>query len=297
MFDARALTGMTIMGAVAISAAVDATIVRLLAGDVHPFMMAFTRVTFGVVGILPLIISRPSVLRSQARFAHILRAALKLGSLVALFAALQSAPIATVTAITFAAPLFVTLGAWLFLSERPGKIRIAGLFTGFAGILVILAPAMGLGTGQAFMLALLSAFLTSAIQLMLKTMGRVDSADTLVVWNLIISIPLALIPALLFWSTPTLAQWALLAFQGILGAYTQFGVTRALQLADASLVAPIDFLKLPFVTIAGWVFFSQIPRIESWIGAALILLSILFLAASSRLRGASEGASLSDKGL
>ena len=67
------------------------------------------------------------MLRTKARFGHLLRAALKLASLVAMFAALQAAPIATVTAIGFAAPLFVTLGAWLLFSEKPGVLRTTGL--------------------------------------------------------------------------------------------------------------------------------------------------------------------------
>ncbi|OOY14340.1 MULTISPECIES: DMT family transporter [unclassified Thioclava] len=284
MIDARALLGMTLMAVVAVGAALDAVIVRHLAGAVHPFQMGFTRVLFGLIAVLPLIVRRPGVLRSEARTAHLVRAALKLGALVTLFAALQAAPIATVTAITFAAPLFVTLGAWLLLSERPGRLRISGLGVGFAGIVVILGPAMGLGAGQALLLALLSALLTAAIQLILKTMGRRDGADTLVVWNLILSVPLALIPAVAVWSWPTPEQWALLALQGVIGAYSQLGVTRALQLADASLVAPIDFLKLPLVAVAGWLFFAEVPRFESWIGAGFILVSILLLAASSRKR-------------
>ena len=284
MHDRAALAGVSIMVLVAVGGAVDSAIVRLLAGEVHPFVIGFTRVSFGLAAMLPLILRRPQMLRTKARFGHVLRAALKLASLVAMFAALQAAPIATVTAIGFAAPLFVTLGAWLLFAERPGILRTTGLWLGFSGVIVILAPALGLGQGAALMLALLGAALTATIQLMLKVMGRSDSADTLVAWNLIISVPLAAIPAFWFWTQPTPAQWGLLALQGAIGTFSQLGVTRAFQLADASLVAPIDFLRLPLVALAGWLFFAEIPHATTWAGAALIFAAILVMTSSARSR-------------
>jgi drug/metabolite transporter (DMT)-like permease len=284
MRDSNASAGIIIMALVATGGAVDAAIVRTLAGDVHPFMIGFTRVAFGLMALIPFIVRRPEMLRTKARLGHVLRAGLKLGALVALFAALQSAPLATVTAIGFAAPLFVTLGAWLFMSELPGVIRIIGLVFGFAGVIVILAPGLAPGEGGAMGFALLSAVLTAAIQLILKRMGRSEPANTLVVWNLIVSLPLAIVPALFFWSSPTPLQWGLLAAQGVIGAVSQLGVTRALQLADASLVAPIDFLRLPMVAAMGWFVFSQVPPFTTWVGAILIFIAIVLLASSSGMR-------------
>lgn len=284
MQDRNAAMGMAIMALVALGGAVDSAIVRLLAGEIHPFVIGFTRVSFGLLVMLPLILRRPAMLRTQARATHVIRAALKLGSLVAMFAALQAAPLATVTAIGFAAPLFVTLGAWMFLSEKPGPLRLSGLMLGFAGVLVILAPAIGLGEGRALMLALMAALLTACIQLMLKVMGRTDRADTLVAWNLIISVPLAALPAWYFWTDPTAVQWALLALQGAIGTISQLGVTRALQLADASLVTPVDFLRLPFVAIMAWLAFQELSPASTWLGAALIFAAILLMAASARSR-------------
>lgn len=281
MRESNAFAGMGIMVLVAMGGAVDAAIVRMLAGEVHPFMIGFTRVAFGLLALMPFILHRPEILRTKARFGHVLRAGLKLGALIALFAALQAAPLATVTAIGFASPLFVTIGAWLFMSELPGTVRIIGLIFGFFGVVVILAPGLSLGQGSAMSLALLSAILTATIQLILKAMGRSEPANTLVVWNLIVSIPLALGPALLFWSWPTPLQWGLLALQGTIGAVSQLGVTRALQLADASLIAPVDFLRLPMVAAMGWLVFSQVPSLTTWAGAGLIFIAIVLLASSS----------------
>ena len=278
--DSRA--GLLLMALVAAGGAVDSALVRTLAGDVHPVMIGFTRVTFGLMALAPLLLRRPQILRTNMRFGHVLRAALKLGSLVALFAALQQAPLATVTAIGFASPLFVAIGAWALLAEPPGLLKVAGLALGFAGILVILGPALGLAQGAALGLALVSAILTATIQLMLKVMGRAEGATTLVAWNLIVSVPLALPFALWFWTWPEPWQWGVLALQGAIGTACQLGVTRALQLADASLVAPVDFLRLPFVAVVAWIVFAELPPVATFIGGAMIFGAVMVLSLAAR---------------
>ena len=283
MLDQRSLLGVSLMVLVAGMGAFDAVLVRLLSGGVHPVVMAFTRAAFGALAMLPWILSRPGIMKTSRHWLHALRATLKLGSLVALFAALASAPLATVTAIGFAAPLFVTVGAWLFFGESPRPVRVAGALLGFAGIVVLLRPTGG-EMNVALVYALISALLVGTIQLMLKHMGRTEKADTLVAWNLILTVPIALIPAIWFWATPTPTEWMLLGLQGALGAGNQFMVTKAFQLADASLVAPIDFLRLPFVALAAFLFFGEVSDQATWIGASLIFVAILMIASTSRSR-------------
>ena len=283
MRDGSALLGVVLMLLVEVMSAADAVIVRLLAGEIHPFVIGFTRVSFGLIAMLPWILRRPGMLRTRRIGLHVLRAALKLGSLVALFAALAGAPLASVTAIGFAAPLFVSVGAWFLLAEQPQPLRILAAVLGFVGVVTILWPAMAGGSAAtALWLALLSAALTATIQLILKVMGRLERAETLVAWNLIASVPLALGPALWFWTTPTPAQWGLLALQGTLGAISQGFVTRALQLADASLVAPVDFLRLPLVAGLAYLVFGQVPLLATWIGASFIVVAIVLMTLTAR---------------
>lgn len=263
--------------------AFDAVLVRLLSGNVNPVMMAFTRGAFGALAMLPWILSRPGIMKTSRHWLHVLRATLKLGSLVALFAALAAAPLATVTAIGFAAPLFVTVGAWIFFGERPRAQRVAGALLGFVGIMILLRP-VGSEMNIALVYALISALLVGTIQLILKHMGKTEKADTLVAWNLIVTVPIALIPALYFWVTPSPTEWMLLGLQGALGAGNQFLATKAFQLADASLVAPIDFVRLPLVAAAAFFFFDEVADRATWIGASLIFIAVMLVAASSRGR-------------
>jgi drug/metabolite transporter (DMT)-like permease len=282
--DQKELLGVSLMMLASALGAVDAVLVRQLSPEVHPFVMGFTRSLFGLLVVLPWILSRPGMLKSNYHFRHFLRAALKLASLLAYFVAFATAPLAIVTAIAFTAPIFVTIGAWLFLSERPRALRIAAVAVGFAGVLIVLNPGSDTGISLGLQFALLGALLTALIQLILKPMSARDSTETLVAWNLIATVPVAAIPAAFVWSNPTLAQWGLLAVQGVLGALAMTCVTRAFYYAEASLIGPVDFLRLPFVAALGYLFFGQVVAMSTWIGALVIFVATILMAQSARRR-------------
>lgn len=283
----REQTLLAILYAVSAAAltAVDAAIVRLLAGEVHPFVIGFFRCLCGLMAILPWVLWRPAVLKTRYRWLHILRSALKLLSLVCGFAAFAEAALADVTAIMFTAPIFVMIGAWLALKEALTLSRIAAILAGFAGALIIISPSGGDSSEWlALMLAVAAAALQALVQLMLKKMSATDSAETLVVWNLILTVPIAAIPAVLFWQTPSPENLALLVLQGVLGAANMALMTKALAMADASHVASVEFLRLPFVAIVAWVMFGEIAGLSTWAGAALIISAILVPLAGSAWR-------------
>lgn len=269
---------------VALLSAVDAVIVKAVSPGVHPFVIGLTRAAFGLLVFLPYILARPDILRSNYRFLHVVRAALKLASLIAFFAAFAAANLADVTAIAFTAPIFVTIGAWVFLSEKPRIFRIAAVACGFVGVLLVLRPGHGGDISVGLLYALLGALLTAAIQLILKPMSGRDRTQTLVAWNLIITVPLAIIPAALVWQTPTGTEWLLLCLQGALGALNMALVTRAFSLAEASLLVPIDFLRLPIVAVMGYAFFAEVVPYSTWIGGTVIFAATLLMASSARTR-------------
>ena len=274
--------GILLMLIVAVFGAFDAIIVRLVSPSVHPFIIGFTRSLFGFLAFLPWIFSHPEILKSQYRFRHVLRAAIKLASLIAFFAAYGLSPLADVAAIAFTAPLFVTIGAWVFLSESPQSLRILAIVVGFAGVYVVLQPGQQSGISAGLWLALIGAVLTALIQLILKPMSAQDSTQTLVAWNLIVTVPLAAIPAYLVWQMPSTMEWLFLAVQGVLGALSMAMITRAFALADASLISPIDFLRLPLIAILAYWIFGQALEVSTWMGGAMIFLATLLMARSSR---------------
>lgn len=255
-------------------AGLDAVIVRHLGGAVPPMVIAFFRALFGLAVVLPWIVARVDLRASPYRGLHVARAGLKQASLVALFLAFTHAPLADATAMTFTTPIFLTLGAWAFLGERIGRPRMVALLAGFLGILVILRPG-GAGFDPWLLCALAGALLTAVIQVILRGMTGRDTPDRLVAWNLLAMAPLGLIGALPFWVTPTPAQLGLLALQGILGALNMTLITRAFSLAEASFLAPFDFLRLPLVAFLAFVFFHEVAPSATWAGAGVIILAVV----------------------
>ncbi|MEI4473848.1 DMT family transporter [Frigidibacter sp. MR17.24] len=258
-----------LMVAAAVLAGCDAVIVRLLAGEVHPLVIGFFRAAFGLVVVVPMLGRGVDLRGSPYRWMHVLRAGLKLASLVALFLAFAHAPLADAMAVTFTTPILVTLGAGLWLGERIGPARAAAAAVGFGGILVILRP--GAAAFDPWLVAALAgAVLTAVIQLILRAMSRRDRADRLVAWNLISMVPLAALAAWPVWEWPGWTALGLLAAQGLIGALNMTAVTRAVGLAEISLLAPLDFLRLPAVALLAMLVFGQYPPATTWIGAAVI---------------------------
>ncbi len=266
-----------LMAIVALLTAIDAVIVRLLANEVHPFVIAFSRSLFGLLAVMPWIIRRVELAESPYRWLHAIRAGMKLLALVSFFVAFANAPLAEVTAITFTAPIFLTLGGWLLLRERMVLSRALVLLVGFGGMLLIIQPGDG-GISIALLFALAGALITAAIQLILKRMSLHDTTDRLVAWNLLAMVTLALVPAIIFWTTPSPVQFGLLIAQGLLGALNMTLATRVLSLTDVSLIAPLDFLRLPLVAALAYLMFGEIPGVSVWIGAAVIFGATLLVA-------------------
>ncbi|WP_225612219.1 DMT family transporter [Paracoccus sp. PAR01] len=262
------------MVAATVLGACDGVIVRLLAGGVHPFIIGFFRAAFGLIFLLPWIVKSGDLMGSPYRWLHVLRAGLKLASLLALFVAFANAPLSDVTAISFSTPIFLLIGACLLLGERMTPARAVSVGVGFLGMLIIIRPGAG-GFDPALLFALAGAVLTAAIQLILKGMSGHDRPDRLVAWNLIAMVPLALLLALTVWKTPTSGQLMLLALQGVLGAASQGLITRAFSMADASFLAPLDFLRLPVIALLAFAFFHEVAGVSTWIGAAVIIAAIV----------------------
>lgn len=269
MLPERSLIAVALVVTVAVLNSIDAVIVRSLSDEIPPLLIGFFRSLFGLVVVLPWIFGRIDLKASPYRFSHALRAALKLGALVSLFLAYAHAPLADAIAINFMMPLFLVLGAWLFLGERIVAASIAGVMAGFVGILVILRP--GASAFDPWLLfALLSAILAAASQLLLRRMALNDTTERLVAWNLLTIVPLGFLAMLPVWVTPTLGQLAILAIQGAMGALNMTLITKAYRMANASFLAPFDFLRLPVVACLAYLLFGELAPAQTWIGAAII---------------------------
>ena len=278
------LAGALLMGTAAGGMAVDTIIARMVVQEVHPTVLVFFRNLFSLMIMAPwLWRMRHSVFRTSRLSLHIVRNLLKIAALITFFTAVGLMPLASVTAIGFAMPLFAAAGAILFLGEAPSLRRTLSTLAGFMGVLLIIRPGAETLTIGAFA-AVASAILQAGVGLMVKYLGRFDPPDTIVALTLVLSVPLAVLPALFFWTTPSLPILGLMVIQGGIGALAQICITRGMRKADASLMMPIDFVRLPLVALIAYLAFGEVPDSWTWIGAAVVFASLLTLLGVGRRR-------------
>jgi drug/metabolite transporter (DMT)-like permease len=246
--------------------------------DLHPFEIAFFRNLFGMLAVAPWFLHqgiRP--LHTRRIGLHTLRALINVVAMLLFFMGLSLTPIAQVQALAFTSPLFASLLAVAFLGERMRMRRWTALAAGFAGALIIIRPgAAPLDTGSLLVLA--SAATWSLAVIVIKTLSRTDSSVTITAYMVLLMTPMSLIPAVFVWQWPDPWQLTWLAFVGISGTLAQLAMAQALHLADTTTVMPLDFMKLIWGSIIGYLVFSEVPHAGVWIGGGVILASATYIA-------------------
>ncbi|MBB4120698.1 DMT family transporter [Martelella radicis] len=181
-------------------------------------------------------------------------------------------PLASVFALEFTMPIWVAFFAWLFLKERLTRPRILATLGGFIGVLVIARPGLGMIDPAAGLVLLAAAFYALAL-ICVKELTRECSPGVIVVWMILIQLPLGFIAALTDWHPVSVADvpWMLLAGVGALSAH--FCQAQALKRLEASVVIPIDFLRVPLAAIVGYYAYGEAIDLWVFLGGAIILLS------------------------
>jgi len=253
-------------------------LIRLVGEGMHPYEMAFFRNLFGFIVLAPFFLRYGfTILRTQRLPLHALRGIIHVGSMMLFFTAVTIAPLATVAAITFTAPLFVTLGAVFLLGEKIRYRRIGALVLGLAGVMIVLRPGLGDLDAGAIM-ALGSSFIWACAMLLIKVLSRTESSITLTAYMTLFLTPLAALPAAFVWQTPSGEQLAWLAVMGIVGTGGHLCLAQAFREADATAVLPLDFLRLIWASLLGYFIFGQVPEALVWVGGAVIFSSTIYLA-------------------
>lgn len=265
-------------------AALDTVFVRLVAGEVHALEIAFFRNLFSLVALLFMLKPAERNLDANGLWPiHGARAVLKLAGLIFYFMAITMLPIALVTAVAFTMPLFVTLGSWLILGERLSAHKAAALLAGLLGMLIILQPP-GVEFGMGLVFALSSAMALAAVALLMKVTSGQEDPMRIAWYNLLLTVPLALVLALPVWTWPSPIALGLMALQGVGGLFAQISFARAMKLADASLIISVDFIRLPIAAILGLALFHEPVQIWVLLGGTVIFSGVLFSAYRERRR-------------
>jgi len=247
-----------------------------------PLQIAFLRSIFAAGAILPFLIGpirRNGIgyLKPVRPWLMLFRASSASLGVILWITALTLLPLAEVTAISFTAPLFATIGSALILRETVRLRRWTAIGVGFIGVLVILRPGM-IPMEAGFLWAIGAAAGMAIAALTIKLLTRTEPADRIVFWSNIGLTVGTLIPALTVWAPMTPEIWLLGIGMGIAGAVSHIFLTNAFAVADASIVLPFDYARLPFVAVVGYVVFGQTSDMVTWIGAAIIAASAIYIA-------------------
>ena len=240
-----------------------------------PFVLVWVLATAGPRSILPV------------RWGlHLLRGALGMVMIGCFVYALRSLPLSTAYSIYFVAPLLVAALSVPLLGERVGPRRWVAIGVGLVGVLVVLRPGVDGFISLLGLMVLLAATAYAIAAVTVSLLTRTDTPQSMVVWFLLI---MAVGAGLLAWPQWQPLQWqhaGLIAGMGLAGALGQIALTRAFQLGQASMIAPLEYTGL--VWVIGWdlLLWGVLPDRMTWIGAAIIMASGLYLLRRERVVGA-----------
>lgn len=209
--------------------------------------------------------------RSGQPALQLLRCVLMTATGLLFFNALRHLPLADTLAITFAAPFLIAALSWPLLGERVAASGWGAIALGFLGVLVVLRPDGGLGTGA--VLALGAATSYALASLLLRRIGRTDRAMTSALWGTLI--PGAIYTGLLAleWRSPLATDWPLLMAVGAMGAVGTLTISAAYRQARASVLGTIEYSALIWGVLIGVAVFHEVPSHQVMGGSLLILVS------------------------
>ena len=243
----------------------------------HPAQTVFLRLLFALILILPFAFRAHLTFgKTQQLKTHMLRSAVGICAMWLWFTSISIVPITDQTALSFLAPIFTTLGAMFFLKEIVRIRRWLAIFIGLFGAIVIVRPGFSeLSAGH--LSAVGSAMMMGMSMLLIKHLTAKDSPLMIVFFSHIFMTLLAFVPAMLVWSHFPPELYLYLTGFAPFAFFGHFALAKAYSLADASFVAALDYARLPFAALIGWLMFAEFSDIWTWIGASIIFASAFYI--------------------
>lgn len=217
----------------------------------------------------------PAMMRTSRLGLQVFRGLITLASMLCGFSAIIYIPLAQATAIGFSQVLFVTIAAVLLLKEKVDARRWVATIIGFIGVVIMLNPsAQGLNIYA--LMSVAGAFLGAGITISVRKLAATERTDTILIYQGIVLIIVLAVPTWIFWVQPTPEQWLSLILLSLFGTAGQWLITRAYQVGEAAALAPLDFTRLLLASFTGFVFFSEVPALTTWIGATFVIGATLY---------------------
>jgi drug/metabolite transporter (DMT)-like permease len=245
---------------------------REAARELNIFQIMELRSVLGVLMLCPVIYLAGGfkILRTSRLPMHAARALLHYAGQYGWFLALTLIPLAQVVSIEFTMPIWTAILAASFLGERVTVWKTAAIALGLVGVFVIVRPAAGeVNLGQ--LIVLVAAAVLGVTVVMMKSLTRTEPALAIVFWMMAVQAAAGAIPTLHVWVWPSYYVWGCAIAVAFGGTFSHFCMARAMLYADATIVVPMDFLRVPLTATAGWLIYGERLDAFTILGALLIL--------------------------
>ena len=187
---------------------------------------------------------------------HLLRNLSHFGGQFGWFYGIAFIPLAEVFALEFTVPVWTAVLATVLLKEQITRARVAAILFGVVGVFLILRP--GLAVIRPAALAVLGcAFCYALSHTLTRKLARVDTPLTILFYMTAIQLPLGFVSSIFDWTTPTLAMLPWIILVGVAALSGHYCMAQALAIADAIIVVPMDFLRLPLIAAVGFLFYGE----------------------------------------
>jgi drug/metabolite transporter (DMT)-like permease len=240
--------------------------------ELNVFQIMEVRSILGFFMLYPLIRVNGgfAAMKTSRPLQHIGRNLIHYAAQLGWFFALTLIPLAQVVSIEFTMPIWTAILAASFLGERMTVWKISAITLGVVGVTVIVRPVAGeIDPGQLIALGAAVGFGISIA--MMKSLTRTETTPTIIFWMLVIQAAAGFFPSLYVWMWPSAYAWGWLVVIAFCGTFSHYCMARAMLYADATMVVPMDFLRVPLTATAGWLIYSERLDMFTVLGAVLIL--------------------------
>jgi drug/metabolite transporter (DMT)-like permease len=267
------IQGVLWMVAAAIAFSVTLIMVRYLSAKFTTFEIVFFRQVFGVMIMLPwLVRAGIGVLKTDQIKIYLTRAILTYCAMFAAYYSIILITIADSIALQFTLPFFTIIFAMAVLGEKVRTHRWIATVIGFIGAMIIIRPGFA-EISAGMLIALSAAALYGGADTCTRFLSGRNTVNVVVFYGFVLQLPIAAVPAAMTWVTPGLADMGYILAFVIAAVGAQFFITQSFSNAEASLVSPVLFVRLPFVAVLGFFFFGELPGAWTWVGAAILFAS------------------------
>ncbi|MSP41824.1 MAG: DMT family transporter [Alphaproteobacteria bacterium] len=243
---------------------------KSLGSRIDSMQVAFFRALFGFIFILPVVLRTGfRGLRTRQPLLHLWRGLVGGAAIMCSFYSMIHLPLADAAALSFTRVVFLAPLAVFFLNEKFDMRRLLTVSAGLAGVILMTSPEGGFQF--ATLVALLSAALVAGVVIFVKRLSAEDSPATLIFYSSAIAALMTAGPCLWVWTPPTIFEWLMLSVMALLGVLAQSCFIRGYAVGEATVLAPLEYTRLLFAALAGYLMFGDVPGVWAVAGAAMII--------------------------